>query len=80
MAVYGELSPCYIGRQCLINPTQGSYQKCKSGVVVDETKTLLKVRVEGEIYNWTFSKKDMLRAGKDKNQFPCYTLSLTDMG
>ncbi|WP_347364394.1 hypothetical protein [Vibrio vulnificus] len=79
MAVYGELSPCDIGRQCLVNPTQGGYQKCKSGVVVDETKTLLKVRVEGEIYNWTFSKKDMLRTGKDKNQFPCYTLSLTDM-
>ncbi len=80
MAVYGELSPCDIGRQCLINPTQGGYRKCKSGVVVDETKTLLKVRVEGEIYNWTFSKKDMLRTGKDKNLFPCYTLSLTDMG
>lgn len=43
MAEYGKLSPCDIGRPCLLNPTQGAYQKQKSGVVVDETKTLLRL-------------------------------------
>lgn len=79
MAEYGKLSPCDIGRPCLLNPTQGAYQKQKSGVVVDETKTILKVRVEGEIYDWKFSKKDMLRTGRDKNTFPCYQLLFTNV-
>ncbi|AZS26369.1 hypothetical protein DYL72_15805 [Vibrio anguillarum] len=80
MAEYGELSPSEIGRECTLKPTQGAYQKRKSGVVVDETKTLLKVRVEGEIYYWKFSKQDMHRTGLDKNRFPRYTLSFTDEG
>lgn len=78
MAEYGELSPSEIGRECALKPTQGARQKAKSGVIIDETKTLLKVRVTGEIYVWKFSKKDMLRTGHDKNQFPRYELSFTN--
>ncbi|WP_210467466.1 hypothetical protein [Vibrio crassostreae] len=78
MAEYGELSPSDIGRECILKPTHGAYQKAKSGVIIDETKTLLKVRVDGEIYNWKFSKKDMLRTGYDKSQFPRYELSFTN--
>lgn len=80
MAKYGELSPCDIGRECALKPTQGANQKAKSGVIIDETKTLLKVRVDGEIYTWKFSKKDMLRTGRDKSQFPRYELSFMNYG
>lgn len=79
MAEYGCLSPCDIGRKCLIVPTEGGYQKSKSAVVMDETKTLLKVRVDGELYDWKFSKKDMLRTGHYKNDFPRYRLEIEEM-
>lgn len=68
MAKYGELSPCELGRECLLEPTQNFDLQKKSGVIVDETKTLLKVRVDGEYYldYWIFSKKNMLRTGENK--------------
>jgi hypothetical protein len=78
MAKYGEISPSSIGCSCVIKPTHGSYQNSRSGVVVDETKTRLNIRVEGESYNWKFSKKDMLRAGIEKNEVPCYELELNE--
>jgi hypothetical protein len=62
----------------VINPTHDSYQNSKSGVVVDETKTRLNIHVEGEIYNWKFSKKDMLRTGIKKSEIPCYELELNE--
>jgi hypothetical protein len=62
----------------MIKPTHDSYQKSKSGVVVDETKTLLKIRVEGESYNWKFSKKDMLRTGVEMKEAPCYKLEFNE--
>jgi RNase P/RNase MRP subunit p29 len=78
MAKYGETSPSLIGCSCVIKSTHGSYQNSSSGVVVDETKTLLKIRVEGESYNWKFSKKDMLRTGGEMNDIAYYKLELNE--
>jgi hypothetical protein len=76
MAKYGEISPSSIGCPCVIKPTHSSQQNSKSGVVVDETKTRLNIRVEGESYNWKFSKEDMLRTGIEMNEVSCYKLEL----
>ncbi len=78
MAKYMELSPCLIGHSCVIKTTQGGHQKNKQGVIVDETLTLLKIRVDDECYNWKFSKKDMLRTEVEKTEFPCYMLELDE--
>ncbi|MBH0074013.1 hypothetical protein I6F48_00345 [Pseudoalteromonas sp. SWYJ118] len=78
MAKYREISPSLIGCSCVIKPTLGCYQNSKFGVVVDETKTLLKIRVEGESYNWKFSKKDMLRTGIEMKEVPCYKLEFNE--
>lgn len=71
MADYGQLTPCDIGRECHLQPTEGHHNKAKHGVIIDETKTLLKVRVSEETVSWAISKKDMLRTGAG----PCYKLS-----
>jgi hypothetical protein len=76
MAKYGEISPSLIGETITVKPTEGGYQKDKEAVIMDETKTLLMVRVDGEMYNWKFSKKDLLRTGRDKNEFPRYMLDI----
>ena len=60
-----------------LRPTEGAYQKEKTGRIFKETKTLITVSVDGVIGEWVFSKKDMLRTGAYKNEFPRWLLIAT---
>lgn len=62
-----------------IVPNEGGYQKPLSGVVVGETKTKWIVDVDGKYGNWEFSKRDKLRLGIHKREFPCYKITFNDM-
>jgi hypothetical protein len=66
------------GRELKIVPTEGAYQKEKKATLVKETPAQYLVRVEGQMYDWRFSKKDMLRTGSDKKEFPKWMLVVAD--
>jgi hypothetical protein len=63
-----------IQRLVMLYPTEGGYQKPLTAKLLRETRTMFVVRVEGANYDWKFSKKDMLRAGAMKNEFPRYRI------
>lgn len=57
-----------------LTPTQGAYQRTLRARLVRETATLIVVRPDTVGHDWAFSKKDGLRTGADKNEFPRYQL------
>lgn len=59
-----------------IVPTQGCFQLPLSATLVRETATLWIVKVEGQMAEWKFSKKDKLRTGSYKYDFPGHMIDI----
>lgn len=64
------------GRIIKLVPTYGGYQDALTARLVRDTKTQWIVRPNGVNYDWKFSKKDGLRVGVMKNEFPAYRIEL----
>ena len=61
----------------MLIPTEGAYQKPKQAKIVKETKTLITVsEIDGVFGKWVFSKRDMLRTGIHKKEFPRWKLTI----
>lgn len=65
-----------VGQIIKLVPTQGGYQEALTSVLVRDTKTQWIVRPNGVHYDWRFSKKDGLRVGAMKHEFPAYRIEL----
>lgn len=77
MAKYMELSPCIIGYECYVIEGNNELAK-KSGVIIDETKMLVRVQLENDLFEYRFSKRDMKPFGADKGFIEDYTLVIPD--
>lgn len=66
-----------LNKLCILRPTSGCYQKVIKAIIVRETKCYYFVKAYNYEFNgeWKFSKKDNLRCGNDKEEFPRYKLT-----
>jgi hypothetical protein len=69
----------------ILKPTEGNYQQPILGEIIKEDKGFYYVRINSKkrLFNinniWKFNKKDRLRVGEHKNDFPRYQITLEDL-
>lgn len=63
-----------IGDELTLTPTEGGYQKPKTGVVLKTTPTRLTVRIKNEMRQIIFNKATGRGQFKNDREFPNYTI------
>lgn len=68
------MSKYHVGQEVIVKPTQGAYQKEKSGVVTKVTPKQVMVKIEDKLWEVRFNIETGRPVNKIDQGFPCYCL------